>query len=310
MRRIGSVSGHGTVWHGSAGPQLRAAAARTSAAPRRIADPGLVGRACPVVPVGRALPPPGYRPAPGRVDAWVLRMSPAQTAAAERLSGLLDSNELQRVERCGAAAGREVLLTSHVVLRLLLGAQLGLPPDEVVVLRAACPGCGEPHGRPVVSAAPALHFSLSHSNGLAVCAFAATAVGVDVEALASIPGTELVPLLHPAEQEAIRRLPSRRQVPAFLSCWVRKEAYLKGTGEGLSAELGSVHVGWGADGGPRTVGQPGTGAWGLAHVATPPGYAGAVALLTPERAAAGLPEPAVDVYDVDLPTWAAHRIGY
>ncbi|SEK59424.1 4'-phosphopantetheinyl transferase family protein [Streptacidiphilus jiangxiensis] len=244
------------------------------------------------------LPPAGHRPARGVVELWLLRPDAAQLAAAERLLPLLDAEERARIDRCGDDERRASLLASHVSLRLLLGAYLGQAPDQVRVERAPCRGCGRPHGRPVVGAEPGLHFSLSHTNGMALLAFASTPVGVDVESLASVPGTELVPLLHPAEQRAIRALPPEDQERAFLHCFVRKEAYLKGTGDGLWAELDSFCVGFGGHG-PSTLEPSALEPWAFAQVATEPTHGAAVALLM-----SGAVRPRMRRRDVQLPDWA------
>jgi 4'-phosphopantetheinyl transferase len=246
------------------------------------------------------LPHAGYRPPRGVVDAWLLRTGPEQVAAAEQLRDLLDPLELERIDRCGDAEGRSLLLASHVALRLLLGAYLGEAPERVAVERAKCRGCGHRHGRPVVAARPGLHFSLSHTSGLAVCAFAADPVGADVETLASVPGTDLVPLLHPDEQRAVRGLPVERQAQAFLHCFVRKEAYLKGTGDGLWAELDSFSVGLGPAFDGVDTDLPGPEYWGLDSIPLPATHGGAVALLMPQAEGR---LPLVSTRSVDLPGW-------
>ncbi|WP_157597489.1 4'-phosphopantetheinyl transferase family protein [Streptacidiphilus rugosus] len=258
----------------------------------------------PVAPAPRTadpagLPAAGHRPERGVVEYWLLRTDPEQIAAARQLRWLLDPEEQARIDRCGDDAGRASLLASHVALRLLLGAYLGMAPEQVRTERAPCRGCGRPHGRPVLSARPPLHFSLSHTAGLALCAFAATPVGADVESLASVPGTELVPLLHPQEQRAIRALPEAQQERAFLHCFVRKEAYLKGTGDGLWAELDSFSVGLGPAFDDGSTELSVAEHWSFADVPTPPTHGGAVALLMPEEGLA----PQLRSHTADLSAW-------
>ncbi|MFF4650463.1 4'-phosphopantetheinyl transferase family protein [Streptomyces sp. NPDC001380] len=255
---------------------------------------------------GTDLPSPGHRPRRGSVEVWVLHAAPEQVRAAAELAHVLDPGERERVSRCGDEEGRASLLASHVALRLLLGAYLGCAPERVPVEHANCRGCGRRHGRPVVTARPPLHFSLSHTAGLAVCAFASTPVGADVETLASVPGTDLVPLLHPVEQEAILALPEQHRARAFLHCFVRKEAYLKGTGDGLWAELDSFCVGpgpaYGTPAGRAADDTPED--WSFAEIPTAATHGGAVALHLPgpgERA------PRVRLREVDLPFWASQR---
>lgn len=229
----------------------------------------------------RALPRPGDRPSGAEVAVWLLRIPPSAAAAAER-AGMLDDRERERAARFRDDTLRERYVASHVGLRTLLGAYLGIAPAEVELIREKCgmPDCDKPHGRPAVAGEPRLSFSLSHAEDAALYAFADAAVGADIEARnARRTGkvlTGLIRQLHPDERAAIEALPESLHEEAFLSCWVRKEAYLKGIGTGLPGGLRAHHVGL-ADhlAPPGSTTPPG---WTLADVPAPPGYAAAVAL--------------------------------
>ncbi|WP_063795893.1 4'-phosphopantetheinyl transferase family protein [Streptacidiphilus griseoplanus] len=227
------------------------------------------------------LPEAGHRPAAGAVEVGLLHAAaPGEVQAAEHLAGILSAEERKRADAFVRAADRALYLVSHVGLRLLLGAPLGVPPGSLDLRRAPCPLCGALHGRPEVAAEPELHFSLSHAREYAICATAAAPVGADLEAAANAPGVELVPsTLHPEERAALAALPEERQPEAFLHCWVRKEAYLKGLGTGLGTAPDSVRVGLGPQ--LQQAPEPPLDGWSLAPVTAPRGYAAAVALLHP-----------------------------
>ncbi|WP_377270651.1 4'-phosphopantetheinyl transferase family protein [Peterkaempfera sp. SMS 1(5)a] len=227
------------------------------------------------------LPEAGHRPAAGAVEVRMLHATaPGEVRAAEQLAGILSAEERKRAEGFVRAADRGLYLVSHVGLRLLLGAQLGVAPGSVDLRRAPCPLCAALHGRPEVAAEPELHFSLSHAGEYAMCATAAVPVGADLEAAANAPGIELVPTtLHPEERSALAALPEERQAEAFLHCWVRKEAYLKGLGTGLGMAPDTVRVGLGPQ--LQQTPEPPLDGWSLAPVSAPRGYAAAVALLHP-----------------------------
>jgi 4'-phosphopantetheinyl transferase len=224
-------------------------------------------------------PPGPGRPPVGAAEVWRFHAITGEVAAATRMSGVLSTEERRRAAAFRRPADRDLYLVAHVGLRVLLGARLALPPAEVELRRAACPLCGDPHGRPETTADPPLHFSLSHAHGMALCALASSPVGVDVEASASVPDTSLVPHLHPAEQAALRRLPQERRAEAFLDCWVRKEAYLKGIGTGLGLDPAAVDVGLGPRHGDEASAAP--RGWSLSPVPVPPTHAAAVALQYP-----------------------------
>ena len=97
-----------------------------------------------------------------------------------------------------------------------------------------------PNGKPALDACPDIHFNLSHSGTLAVCAVSDQPVGVDVEVLQSAaPGVE-AKCFQPREREWIHRSddPDR----AFTRLWTRKESYLKLLGTGILCSLDSFCV--------------------------------------------------------------------
>ncbi|WP_420000625.1 4'-phosphopantetheinyl transferase family protein [Streptomyces boninensis] len=242
----------------------------------------------------------------GPVRIWLLPADAGELAAAEGLAGVLDEEERERAGRFVFAADREIYLLAHVGLRVLLGSSLGCHPREVVLDRAPCPGCGGPHGRPVPDAArhgTGLHFSLTHTRGLAVCAVAGTEVGVDAEtANGRAAADEVLPLLHPAERRVIEAQPGPvERAAAFRQAWVRKEAYLKGTGIGIAAPLHADHTGVGPPYEPAP--GPAPAGWGITARTTAAGAAWAVAV----RDTAG--EPDLRVRDGGLPVAGVRLAG-
>lgn len=211
----------------------------------------------------------------GQLDLWLTRQPPAGTARTSLALYELDNEERRRAESFLHPANRLLYTTAHIARRRLLGAYLGVPPQEVRFIREKCPGCGEPHGRPAVAGTPPLHFSLSHSSGLALIGIAAAPVGVDVQKL---PGAETVelcsPALHPAERTELERLPAHSRRVLFGRLWTRKEAYLKGIGTGLSRDPAADYLGDGGHGTPER--PPG---WTVIDVPCGTDHAAAAAVL-------------------------------
>ncbi|WP_159038306.1 4'-phosphopantetheinyl transferase family protein, partial [Streptomyces sp. WM6386] len=84
-----------------------------------------------------------------------------------------------------------------------------------------------------------LHFSLSHSHGIALISIADAPLGVDVQRVPTLETVELcLPELHPAEQRELRALPDAEQPLAFGRLWTRKEAVVKAAGARLTQGLG------------------------------------------------------------------------
>jgi 4'-phosphopantetheinyl transferase len=212
---------------------------------------------------GLALPGPWDPP-----HVWLLRVS-HHAAELDQLE-VLDAAERERHQAFVRARDRERYAVAHIGLRLLLGAYTGTKPGEVVLVRERCPLCGGPHGRPAVSGG-APHFSLSHSGDLVMIAVAATAVGADVEEIPALSvADDVARALHPRERDELAALAPADRIIAFSRCWTRKEAYLKGTGEGLAGGPEHTYVGTGAE--PAAV----TG-WTLADVPVADGYGAAIA---------------------------------
>ncbi|WP_063774741.1 4'-phosphopantetheinyl transferase family protein [Kitasatospora azatica] len=226
---------------------------------------------------------------PGEVRVWRVAVAPGNAAAARAAAPVL----LDRAERARAAAfrreqDRQLYEVAHVGLRTVLAERLGRRPAELTFRQAPCPGCGEPHGRPEVDGP--VEFSLSHAAGLAVIALAADPLGVDVEghgAFEREAGEDVAGLLHPAERAELAAVEPERWAAAALRCWVRKEAYLKGTGMGLGRGVGIDYVGVGPEflpeGGKAAGVEP--AGWELHAVEVPEGYDAAVAVRVAEREA-------------------------
>ncbi|MFE2310760.1 4'-phosphopantetheinyl transferase family protein [Streptomyces sp. NPDC059411] len=204
----------------------------------------------------------------------------------DEASPVLDAAELDRAGRFLRPEARHRYVASHLGLRALLGAYLGLAPADVALTREECPCCGGPHGRPALADGQrqddggAPHFSLSHSGDVAYLAFARVPVGVDVEA---VPGADavadVVGTLHPAETAELTALAEPDRPRALARVWSRKEACLKAIGTGLALGLVEPYVG------SATAPAPFPG-WTLADLPAPPGFAAALALRAADPASA------------------------
>ena len=168
----------------------------------------------------------------------------------------------------------------------MLSAELGVTPEQVPLLRE-CRWCGGPHGRPRLPDG-SFHISISHSGDLVMVALAravheAGAVGVDVEEVVGARAAGLASsVLSSAEQDDLASRPAPNRAQDLIRYWVRKEAVLKATGDGLTVPLPGL-----------TVSAPSASAvllqWPdrpdlagritLQDLVTPPGYAGCVALV-------------------------------
>ncbi|WP_231627010.1 4'-phosphopantetheinyl transferase family protein [Streptomyces apocyni] len=198
--------------------------------------------------------------------------------------GLLDRQEHARLNRMKSATAAAEFVMCRATVRRVLAPLLGVEPREVVLGRRPCPGCGDArHGPPTVShPANFWHISMSHSSGIGMLAVAERPVGVDVEAVRDTPVDTLSErVLTRLEREHVDDLPEGiARTLAFLRCWTRKEAVLKGAGIGITTDLTAVET-HPSHAGPVAVttelgGQRET--WSVTRPVVPSGWTAALAL--------------------------------
>jgi len=170
-------------------------------------------------------------------DAWLLDVDlPHEEIAA--LYPLLDREERARAMRFRFPRDRDRFIARRGRLRRLLGSYLGKAAQAIVFRH-------NDYGKPLILADDGLHFSLSHSHGLAFCAVAwDRAVGCDLEwqndDLASRETADR--LFSTRERAELHRLAPGQWIEGFYNCWTRKEAFVKALGRGLSHPLDSFDV--------------------------------------------------------------------
>ena len=225
---------------------------------------------------GQPLPWPAAQwPGDGApLEPWLLRVdrsNPRVLAVSAELEALLSCQDRDHVNRLRRPDDRQRTLLGRGVLRLVLGAWLGLDP---AALRFAAGPHGKPqllHPGPSTPQGKLPQVNISHSGDLILLAFhAAAPVGVDVER--QQPDLDWRPIarrcLAPAQVESLLALPPAEAASAFVECWCALEAGLKARGVGLAqaSEVRALAI------------KPQLRRWRLV---LPAGYSGAVALLDP-----------------------------
>ena len=101
-----------------------------------------------------------------------------------------------------------------------------------------------PKGKPSFKNLPDLHFSVSHSSDIFVCAFSDAPVGVDIQEYKN----------RPDEVERCRKIAARffhvdevdaldaDTVSAFYNIWTAKESYVKFTGYGIDGDFSAFCI--------------------------------------------------------------------
>jgi len=115
------------------------------------------------------------------------------------------------------------------------------------------------------------HFSLAHSGDAVVVVVAGQPVGIDVEQDPRGCVCSMTSAMHAADAAVMATLPEPERHEAVIGWWVRAEAVLKCTGEGIGHGLGAFPVISGPVGAP-------VHSCAVAPVVSPPGYRAALAI--------------------------------
>jgi 4'-phosphopantetheinyl transferase len=222
--------------------------------------------------------------ADGDVHVW------SATSLADHIDpheawALLDPDERSMIGRLRNQADRDQRVQARAMRRLLIAGYVGADP-AALWWRHNSTGKPELGGRP---RQPSVRFNMTHSGAVILLAVAADReLGVDVEQIQADFAWEQVASssLSAAEVATICSLPDGCRTQAFFDCWVRKEAYLKGLGEGLTRSPQEFEVpieALGPDGSPvldpgRRPAAVSASDWRLYPVELGPRYAGALAV--------------------------------
>lgn len=216
-----------------------------------------------------------YRPAVATSEIHLWRFA---LDAEPHDRALLSGDERARADRFLADVHRDRYVAGRARLRRVLGGLLDRDPST---LRFAYGDAGKPR----VEDAGALEFNLAHSGDGALLAVAhGRAVGVDLERIR--PGRDVRAIAErffaDVETDALRRLAPDESERGFFRLWTRKEALLKGLGDGIGgmggAGLREVVVGADLAARVTVVDAPDGAVWTIADLEAGDGFAAALAV--------------------------------
>lgn len=211
----------------------------------------------------------------GEVHVWRIDL----TTPAKLSISILDEYESERYCAFGTEPLRLYYARAHIAVREILASYLNRCPDDIVLERTT-------KGRPQLASKhqSSLNFNLSHSGDWALLAITnAALVGVDIERMKSHIDCAgiLERFCAPDEYKQWQTFPKEQQLAAFYRCWVRKEAYLKALGVGISEHLQEFVVNLSASGAGLVmtkIGLEKSSHWSLPLLSAPPGYQAALAI--------------------------------
>jgi 4'-phosphopantetheinyl transferase len=171
------------------------------------------------------------------VHVWPVSIQ-APVAVVDQFRSFLASDETARAARFRFEHLQHSFILARGALRILLGRYLNTPPRDLEFRYGT-------KGKPALAEPAGLRFNASHSGDMALFAFTIDCeLGVDIEAVRSMPDMEDVARRFFCAEEAaeLMALSTGQRDQGFFLCWTRKEAYIKATGEGLSAPLDAFRV--------------------------------------------------------------------
>jgi 4'-phosphopantetheinyl transferase len=190
---------------------------------------------------------------------------------------ILDRDERRRADRFRFETLRTRFILAHGFLRDVLAGYLDADVSKIVF---RIDDYGKPH---LIDRR--LQFNLSRSSALAVVAVTTERrIGVDIEQIRPLKDPEAIAheLFAGPEGASLAALPPRERMGAFFACWVRKEAYIKALGRGLSIPLDCFDTTFDLGRSGQLIRSPNGAAepalWWLSDLPPIEGYAGAVAV--------------------------------
>lgn len=154
---------------------------------------------------------------------------------------LLDHTERLRAQSYRREVDRQRFVMGVALSRLAVSHLSGVTVDHVEISRR-CADCSRPHGKPEFIGLD-WHLSVAHSgDAVGIAISECGPVGLDVEK--DDPSTQIPEemVLTRTEKDWVDQIPLAQRHTALLRYWVRKEAVLKSTAEGLRRPMTSVEV--------------------------------------------------------------------
>jgi 4'-phosphopantetheinyl transferase len=157
-----------------------------------------------------------------------------------KLKELLSADETQRAAAFRFGRHRMQYVIGRSLLRILIAAYV---QEDARALRFRHTAKGKPEL--LSDNESGLHFNIAHSGRIILLAFTRNRkIGIDIEEIRENIEIEEIAerFFSPPERSYLASLPLSLRYDEFFRCWTRKEALLKGTGDGLSVSLNSFSV--------------------------------------------------------------------
>jgi 4'-phosphopantetheinyl transferase len=212
---------------------------------------------------------------PGIVHIWQAALDQS-AALVTQLEQLLSDDERARAARFRFERDRRRFIVARGMLRSLLARYTNCSAAHIDFSYSTR---GKPALRPEHE--PHLYFNLAHSAEMALYAFTLEhEVGVDIEQQHPLTDVHQIAehYFSPRERAILATQVGDELYRTFFTYWTRKEAYLKGSGEGLALLTTQLDVVVPQGQVVRLAGSNGEADWYIYDLTVAAGYRGALAL--------------------------------
>ncbi|MDB5033194.1 MAG: phosphopantetheinyl transferase [Chlorobi bacterium] len=176
-------------------------------------------------------------PEPRTVHVWTCS-SDSEIIRDCTFDAILTPTEKEMAGRFRRDAESGSYKMGRALSRIVAASYLRIDPLQIKFERSPC-------GKPsiTVPSDTNLHFNLSRSGDMAIVAVMyEMEIGIDLEKVRAIPDWETIAryYLTNGERSFVERCEPWERDRAFLTCWVRKEAYVKAIGTGVTVSLDRI----------------------------------------------------------------------
>ena len=141
-----------------------------------------------------------------------------------KLYSSISKNRQKKADRLKNDNAKKLSVAAGALCRKVIAEHFNLEPSEVNIKNKR-------NGKPFADGLD-IHFSISHSAQMAICAISDVPVGVDIEKIRSAPSS-VVERCFTEDEKAYLDSKEKDRDKRFFEIWTKKEAYVKMTGRGI-----------------------------------------------------------------------------
>lgn len=123
---------------------------------------------------------------------------------------------------------------SKVFAEKILSEYLNVDQDSLVV-------CRDGFGKPYLKNFPDIHYNISHTKGVIICAISNEPIGVDIERIKKV-NHRIVKRFFTVNEQNYILSNTGKQSERFIEIWTMKESYVKWQGKGMEIPFESFDV--------------------------------------------------------------------